>query len=319
MLLSKEIESMRCRIFFTTIGCASIFAVKAGFAFANVSVNSPDKLEPPRIQALLVAAENHEKNLNNLDVAWQAAVNYCEASRLGSLEAQYRLGMLYRFGKGVPTNQTYSGALFSLASSQGHSDATKMLDTIKLSSSELPPCVTSEVLPERPIATALNLPSDNIDIERRIAALSDAKKWIIDLVDTIAEGHQIDPKLVLAIIAVESNFNTRAQSPKNAMGLMQLIPDTADRFNIKNAFDASQNIKGGIRYLRWLLSYYHGDIRLVAAAYNAGERAVDRYKGIPPYPETRKYVKRVLELYQHQSHPYDEKITDPSPIIIRPG
>jgi soluble lytic murein transglycosylase-like protein len=227
--------------------------------------------------------------------------------------------MLYRFGKGVPANQAFSGALFSLASSQGHVEATKMLDTINLSSSELPPCVTGEVLPERPIATALNISSDTIDIERRIAVLSDAKRWIVDLVDTIAVRHQIDPKLVLAIIAVESNFNVKAQSPKDAMGLMQLIPDTADRFNIKNAFDASQNIKGGVRYLRWLLSYYHGDVRLVAAAYNAGERAVDRYKGIPPYPETRKYVKRVLELYQQQSHPYDEKITNPSPIIIRPG
>jgi soluble lytic murein transglycosylase-like protein len=181
----------------------------------------------------------------------------------------------------------------------------------------LPPCVISETFPERPVAIENPIASNTIDIERRIAALSNAKRWIVELVDTIAERHQIDPKLVLAIIAVESNFNVRAQSPKDAMGLMQLIPDTADRFNIKNAFDASQNIKGGVRYLRWLLSYYQGDIRLVAAAYNAGERAVDRYKGIPPYPETRNYVKRVLELYQHQSHPYDEGLTKPSPIIIR--
>lgn len=310
---------MRCRIFFTSIGCASIFALEAGIAFADATFDSQEKLEPPKIQAILMAAKNHEKTLNNPDAAWQVAVNYCEASRLGSIEAQYRLGMLYRFGKGVPINQAFSGALFSLASSQGHSDATKMLDTINLSSSELPPCVISETFPERPVAIENPIASNTIDIERRIAALSNAKRWIVELVDTIAERHQIDPKLVLAIIAVESNFNVRAQSPKDAMGLMQLIPDTADRFNIKNAFDASQNIKGGVRYLRWLLSYYQGDIRLVAAAYNAGERAVDRYKGIPPYPETRNYVKRVLELYQHQSHPYDEKITAPSPIMVRPG
>ncbi|EEF25209.1 lytic transglycosylase, putative [Ricinus communis] len=131
--------------------------------------------------------------------------------------------------------------------------------------------------------------------------------------------YSIDPKLVLAIIAVESNFQTKAQSPKAAMGLMQLIPETAERFNIKNAFDAAQNIKGGIRYLRWLLSYYHGDVALVAAAYNAGEKAVDRYKGVPPYPETKNYVKRVMELYQRKFHPYDEKFTLPSPIITRAG
>jgi soluble lytic murein transglycosylase-like protein len=101
------------------------------------------------------------------------------------------------------------------------------------------------------------------------------------------------------------------------MGLMQLIPDTADRFNIKNAFDAAQNIKGGIKYLRWLLSYYQGNVALAAAAYNSGEKTVDRYRGVPPYPETKNYVKRVMNLYRLQSHPYDEELTKPSPITIR--
>ena len=308
---------MRCRIFLT-IAYFSIIAFKANVAVADTPVSSQDMLEPPKIQALLIAAKNYENQLANPDALWRAAASYCEASRIGSIEAQYRLGMLYRFGKGVPANHTFAAGLFSMASSQGHAESTNMLDTIN-SSSALPPCVTSEVLPERPVVTAFSLPGNTIGIDRRIAALSEAKKWIIELVDTIAVLHQIDPKLVLAIIAVESNFNVKAQSPKEAIGLMQLIPGTADRFNIKNAFDAAQNIKGGVKYLRWLLSYYHGDIRLVAAAYNAGERTVDRYKGVPPYPETRNYVKRVMELYQQQSHPFDEKITAPSPIIVRPG
>lgn len=308
---------MRCHIFLT-IAYFSIIAFKANVAVADTPVSSQDTLEPPKIQALLIAAKNYENQLANPDALWRAAASYCEASRIGSIEAQYRLGMLYRFGKGVPANHTFAAGLFSMASSQGHAESTNMLDTIN-SSSALPPCVTSEVLPERPVVTAFSLPGNTIGIDRRIAALSEAKKWIIELVDTIAVLHQIDPKLVLAIIAVESNFNVKAQSPKEAIGLMQLIPGTADRFNIKNAFDAAQNIKGGVKYLRWLLSYYHGDIRLVAAAYNAGERTVDRYKGVPPYPETRNYVKRVMELYQQQSHPFDEKITAPSPIIVRPG
>lgn len=302
------------------VGFASLLAMQTSISFANTTTEkSTWSEEPAKIQALLSAAENHAKNLNKPDDAWQAAVNYCEAARLGNIESQYRLGMLYRFGKGVSISQTFAGALFSLASSQGHTQAANMLDTIKLSSYELPPCITGEVLPERAVAEETGVAGNAMNIERRIAVLSNTKKWIIDLVDTIAMHHDIDPKLVLAIIAVESNFNVKARSPKDAMGLMQLIPGTADRFNIKNAFDASQNIKGGVRYLRWLLSYYHGDIRLVAAAYNAGERAVDRYNGIPPYPETRNYVKRVLALYQHSSHPYDERITSPSPIIIRPG
>lgn len=307
------------KTFITSIGCASILAVQVGLALADISDHAVEKLELPKVQAILASANNHEKNLGNRDAAWQAAVNYCEASRLGSIEAQYRLGMLYRFGKGVPSNQTYAAALFSQASSQGHAEALNMLDTIKLSASELPPCVTGEVLPERPVVTEPVIAGDTSGIDRRIAVLPNTKRWIIDLVDAIAAKHQIDPKLVLAIIAVESNFDAKARSPKDAMGLMQLIPDTADRFNIANAYDAAQNIKGGIRYLRWLLSYYQGNVAFAAAAYNSGEKTVDRYKGVPPYPETRNYVKRVLDLYRQQSHPYEDGLVKPSPISTRSG
>ena len=310
---------MKNNSLFTSACCAVVLSLAASVAVADTSPAALDSDEAPKIHALLTLAAGYEAEVDNPEKAWQAAVNYCEASRLGSIEAQYRLGMLYAFGKGVSANKALAAALFSLAGHQGHFEAQNMLETINFTSSELPSCVTSEALPERPPLIVIDDTNDATNIEHRLAILPDAKRWIIDLVDTLAAWYNIDPKLVLAIIAVESNFEVKAQSPKAAMGLMQLIPDTAERFNIKNAFDASQNIKGGIRYLRWLLSYYHGNIALVAAAYNAGEKAVDRHRGVPPYPETKNYVRRVLELYQRQTHPYDEKLAVPSPIITRPG
>ena len=100
---------------------------------------------------------------------------------------------------------------------------------------------------------------------------------------------------------------------------MQLIPETATRFNVKNAFDIHDNVRGGLSYLRWLLAYYEGRVELAAAAYNAGEAAVDRYRGIPPYPETRDYVKRVLKLFRGDSHPFDARVVAPSPMLVPTG
>ena len=117
-------------------------------------------------------------------------------------------------------------------------------------------------------------------------------------IDAIARRHGMDPLLVRAVIRVESNFDPNARSPKNAFGLMQLIPETSARFNVKKPFDPVQNVRGGLAYLRWLLAYFKGNVALVAAAYNAGERAVEKYHGIPPYAETRDYVQKVLSNVQ---------------------
>jgi soluble lytic murein transglycosylase-like protein len=96
---------------------------------------------------------------------------------------------------------------------------------------------------------------------------------------------------------------------------MQLIPQTAARFNVRNPFNATDNVRGGLAYLRWLLAYYQGQVALAAAAYNAGEAAVDRYRGVPPFPETRDYVKRVQRLFPRELHPYDAGVVAPSPIL----
>ncbi len=111
-----------------------------------------------------------------------------------------------------------------------------------------------------------------------------------------AQRHGVEEAIVRAIIHAESSFNPNAVSHAGAQGLMQLMPATARRFGVTNSFDPTQNIGGGVQYLSWLLKRYNGDLTLAAAGYNAGEGAVDRYKGVPPYNETRRYVERVRML-----------------------
>src|SRR5262245_25548414 len=116
-----------------------------------------------------------------------------------------------------------------------------------------------------------------------------------DLAARIARKHQVDEKLVQAVIEVESRYDPFAVSPKGAMGLMQLMPQTAARFAVRNAFNPAENVDGGVRYLKELLGRYSGEVRLALAAYNAGEDAVDQFKGIPPFRETQHYVVKVLK------------------------
>jgi soluble lytic murein transglycosylase-like protein len=115
-------------------------------------------------------------------------------------------------------------------------------------------------------------------------------------------AYGVDPDFVRAIIHAESAFNPKARSPKGAQGLMQLMPATAARFGVQDPWDPGQNIQGGVQYLAWLTDRFAGDESLVAAAYNAGEGAVDRYSGIPPYAETTAYVDRVTQLANAYRH-----------------
>jgi soluble lytic murein transglycosylase-like protein len=117
------------------------------------------------------------------------------------------------------------------------------------------------------------------------------------------------------MILTESNFNPRARSSKNALGLMQLIPSTAARFGVRDRADPIQNLHGGMAYMRWLLSFFGGDLRLSLAGYNAGERAVEKYLGVPPYRETQNYIQKVLRAYGRDSHPPIKPVVEPSEVM----
>jgi soluble lytic murein transglycosylase-like protein len=147
---------------------------------------------------------------------------------------------------------------------------------------------------------------------------ANAPEAIVRFVQLVAPEYQLQPHLVLAVMEKESNFDPLAVSPKNAQGLMQLIPDTAARFKVKRITDPTQNIRGGMAYLRWLMAYFEGDLAMVLAAYNAGERAVERYRGVPPYAETRMYVRRIIAAINGQrTHPFDPAVTAPSEMLAQ--
>lgn len=138
-----------------------------------------------------------------------------------------------------------------------------------------------------------------------------------DLINQVSTEEGVDPELVRAIIRAESNFNPNAVSRKGAQGLMQLMPGTAGRYAVGNTFDPESNIRGGVRYLRFLHDMFSSRLPLTLAAYNAGENVVLRYNGVPPYPETRQYVNRVLGFYGRREPGAIRTGAGPSPRRVR--
>jgi len=157
------------------------------------------------------------------------------------------------------------------------------------------------------LATPANAPSTSVpqsassiltpELNTNAPAQKITQQSIDSAIDAAAKRNNVDANLVRAMIQVESNYNPRAVSRKGAMGLMQLMPSTARQLKVSNPFDPSQNIDGGVRHLKLLLDNYGGDVPLSLAAYNAGSGAVARSGGVPPYSETRGYVKKITKLY----------------------
>lgn len=145
------------------------------------------------------------------------------------------------------------------------------------------------------------------EVAREVQAEAAKGGDIRALATAAAQRHGLDPELVLAVIAVESNFRPDAVSPKGAQGLMQLMPGTARELGVKDALDPAANVNGGALYLKQLLERYDGDMTKALAAYNAGPGAVARHRGVPPYRETQHYVKKVLSRYENAREPETRK------------
>jgi len=198
---------------------------------------------------------------------------YCLAALQGDGEAAYHLGAMYLNGWGRAPDDALAAGWFSHAEKRGDVSASLMLqqhlDGISYAGDPACPLVAST--PDRETITT----------------------WV----HLMAPYYDLNPELVLSLIQVESNFDARAKSPKNARGLMQLMPATAKRFGVTDIRNPLQNLQGGMAYLHWLDDHFRGNIKLVLAGYNAGEHAVKKHKGIPPYKETRQYVRRIVHIY----------------------
>jgi len=203
---------------------------------------------------------------------------YCKAAQRGDVEAQYYLGQIYTFGRGAKRDKQLAAAWLFKAAQAKHIKAASLLKLLKV-----------EGRPKRRPTCSLGDGATRIAARRHPATGEIAK-----LVRNLAPRYRLDPNLVLAVVEVESNFNPTAKSHKNAQGLMQLIPETAERFGVQDVWDPEQNLRGGMAYLRWLLDHFEGDVKLALAGYNAGEGAVKRHGGVPPYKETQAYVKRIM-------------------------
>jgi|SRR5579864_1514502 len=206
----------------------------------------------------------------------RALILYCDAARHGETRAYFNLGWMFLNGRGVPHDDAIAVVWFRKAAASGAVQAANLL----------------RLMPSQAPSAASGCPAA-FDAEARPIA---APPRIRELVARTARDLGVDPQLIMAVIAVESAFNPHAVSPKHAQGLMQLMPETAARFGVRDPFDESENVRGGATYLRELLQRFNGDLVLTLAAYNAGEAAIDNYGGVPPYRETQDYIERVTRV-----------------------
>lgn len=292
---SKPLGGFVCALLLFGAGGHCVHAAPLGPKAAPEAMPTRWQLEPPRILSLLEKAWAIEKGHGAFPDPQLALAFYCEAARYGSAEGHLHSALLLSNPKSHLYSPAEARGFWSHANELGHAQAELQLAGQARLGQEIRQhrCLTDQ---ESYRASA------SFDHAAYLKGLSAQRRQIAELVMRLAPEYQVDGRLALAIASAESNFNPNARSPKNAQGVMQLIPETASRFQVKNIWDPEENIRGGLAYLRWLSRYFSGDIERIAAAYNAGEGAVVKYGGVPPFFETRAYVWRVVSSIQGRSH-----------------
>lgn len=270
-------------------GAAAALLIAAGGPLCA----SPSGLSPAELTERAIRLLHGEGVSPDVD---RAVTFLCAAARGGHADAAYELGWLYLQGRGVSADDALAAAWLNEAERLG---------------------ATFPVRLRRHLAGLDPKPLLCVGSNGRPLDLTDAgKARIAAVVQQMAPQYDLDPALVVEVIRAESGFDPRARSPKGALGLMQLIPATARRFGVDDPLEPLQNLRGGMAYLRWLIERFEGDLRLVLAGYNAGEGVVQRYGGIPPYAETRAYVRKILRRYGSDRHPLPA--TRVSAVELRP-
>lgn len=288
-----------------------------------VTISADSRLDRARI---LVEAGVRLENGEGIerDIS-KALALYCDAAKTELGDAFIRIGWLYANGRGVPRSEAIAATMFHRAARAGNEMGERLAELYVGQPRRQPPCLGGDAIaddappvPKLAAAAAaarLATPIVEAPAQFKTAAQTVERKKVLDVVIKFAKQLRLDPRLVMAVIGTESGFDPLARSVKNAQGLMQLIPDTAERFAVKDILDPVENLRGGMSYLRWLLAYYKGDVWLAVAAYNAGEGAVDRFRGVPPYAETMAYVQKIRNQYPLDWHPFDASATTPSAIF----
>ena len=286
----------------------TLCATATATATATVHAAEPSEREALREQARALEQGNGVARDTGAAIAL-----YCRAALAGDLFSAYKLGWMYANGSGTPRHDGYAVHWLSRAALMGDVHAENMVKLLNVPADK-PDCVLQAERAELQ-RVAQVAEQQSLTTQYRALVNTPEQQRIMKIVYKLAPQFGIEPGLAFAVIRAESNFNVNALSDKNAQGLMQLIPETAARFAVRKPFDAEQNIRGGLAYLQWLLAYFKGNVPLVLAAYNAGEGTVDRYRGVPPFPETQGYIKRIQQVFALQQHPFDARITAPSPAL----